>query len=194
VPGGPLDNGAWVAGVDPETGEPRTPILAPIEVKNIRTELYPRHHELYQLLDKASQLQSAEPDRAILPTLVCRDRHYTLDRMSRDLGFRVINIRKQYIKVTADVDPAVLGEIQTELGFRDLTPAAGPDRELVRAFSHLPHEARTIAATWGEVGAELGQFYVQLRKDNLSDTERQSWLDDLKQEVRDMLEDVRLQW
>ena len=56
VPGGSLDNAAHLI-VDTPHGESVVTVV--IEVKNLRAWLYPRAEEIYQLLDKAAQLQIA---------------------------------------------------------------------------------------------------------------------------------------
>lgn len=58
-------------------GVPGAPVTLLIEVKNIRSWVYPTSIELYQLLHKASVLQLAHPDQHIMPVLACRKAQVT---------------------------------------------------------------------------------------------------------------------
>jgi hypothetical protein len=86
VPGGPLDDTAYLTALDDQQ-VPHTVTLL-IEVKNIRHWIYPSSSELYQLLDKAAQLQCARPTQLFLPVLICRRVHYLTFLMAQALGFR----------------------------------------------------------------------------------------------------------
>lgn len=48
---GPIDTGGYLVTLD-RAGLPMTPVTIPIEVKNIRSWIYPSSEELYQLLSK----------------------------------------------------------------------------------------------------------------------------------------------
>jgi hypothetical protein len=90
VPGGPLDNAAWLSPMDQRTQTPTgKTFLVPIEVKNVRHYLYPNHWEIYQLLHKAVGLANAHPEYPVLPILICRKAHYQTMRLAKDLGFLV---------------------------------------------------------------------------------------------------------
>ena len=102
VSGGPLDAAAWAEQLD-EHGRSTGSVLCPIEVKNIRHWIYPLHSELFQLLHKAALLQQAHPEVPICPVLITRMRSWSADQMSRDLGFRVIDLHKQFVLPTEDV-------------------------------------------------------------------------------------------
>ena len=59
---GPLDSGAWLTTRDREAGLARPVHALLIENKNVRTTLYPRHHQVHQLLHKAALVQRDNPD------------------------------------------------------------------------------------------------------------------------------------
>jgi hypothetical protein len=66
VPGGSLDDAAFLTLLS-DDGTPLPPYFVPVEVKNLREWIYPRTPELHQLLHKASALQVAHPDWAMVP-------------------------------------------------------------------------------------------------------------------------------
>jgi hypothetical protein len=90
VPGGPLDNAAFLTTIDAQTITPTGTYLVTIEVKNIRSWVYPSKSELYQLLHKAGELQATHPNVKIVPVFVCRRAHYLTFTMADQLGFYVI--------------------------------------------------------------------------------------------------------
>jgi hypothetical protein len=116
VPGGSLDNGAFLTVIDAQTltPDPR-PYVVLIEVKNVRGWIYPSHHELHQLLNKAAALQNAHPRRSFLPVLVCARAHYLTNLMAEHMGFYVISMKRQYIRPS--VEERLLEEVREELGY-----------------------------------------------------------------------------
>lgn len=105
-------------------GIPGTPVTVLIEVKNIRSWIYPTAAELYQVLHKASVLQLARPAQQILPILICRRAHPTTFYMASQLGFVVIDMERQFV---ADVvTEAELLEVRNELHFHDLSRDKAP--------------------------------------------------------------------
>lgn len=122
VPVGPLDNGFVLQRLDTH-GQPTGPwgVQVLVEVKNIREWIYPRTQELYQVLRKAALIQRANPADSFVPMLVCRRAHPTTNFMAKDLGFFVIDSRRQFLPPThALIDPAHLDELRGELGLADL--------------------------------------------------------------------------
>ncbi|MHA6631892.1 hypothetical protein ACU61A_41220 [Pseudonocardia sichuanensis] len=128
-------------------GLPGTPVTLLIEVKNIRSWIYPTADELYQVLHKASVLQLARPQQQILPVLVCRKAHPTTFYMASQLGFVVIDMDRQFV---ADVvTEAELLEVRNELHFHDLSRVTAPSaRVLDRLRRVLPAHCVRFAATW----------------------------------------------
>lgn len=188
--GGPIDNGLWVTVLG--GGRPVGSVFAPIEVKNVRHWLYPWHPETYQLLHKAARLQELEPDLDIAPVLICRARQFQLDRMSRQLGFRVMNTRSQYLAPDPAVKEDTLEAIRQELGFDFLELAEGADPDVTRALRSLPGEVEEIAASWQEVGSHFIGSYEALRDESLKGPMRSRELDELKELVADHTgDDVR---
>lgn len=145
VPIGALDNAALYVPARPD-GTPATPVAVPMEVKNLRDWIYPTSQELYQLLDKAAQLQALRPGVAIAPVLVCRRAHFTTFRMAKAFGFFVIQTKRQYI---SGVDETNLAEVRNELGFRDLIAGTEADDLVVRRLRDtFPKMATDTAARW----------------------------------------------
>lgn len=152
VPGGPLDSAAWL-NVIGEDGRPDN-FLCLVEVKNLRSWVYPSTHELYQLLDKAARLQAADESLPIIPLLVCRRSHATTGKMAKQLGFFVLDMQLQPLVWEADEDARLLQEVVEELRYnllpigsrRDSAPALP---RLVGGLSKaLPDVAQRTAATW----------------------------------------------
>lgn len=96
VEGGPLDSVFWVQ-VTNAVGLPVATVLCPVEVKNIRHWVYPNANELHQLLHKAALLQIRHPDVPICPILITRRKSFSANAMSRALGFRILNVNKQFV-------------------------------------------------------------------------------------------------
>jgi hypothetical protein len=85
VPGGPLDDAAYFAGFTEDGGLILTALL--VEAKNVRHWIYPADWEIFQLLDKAAQLQAQFPDQGFVPILVARRIQYLTFLMAEELGF-----------------------------------------------------------------------------------------------------------
>jgi hypothetical protein len=137
VPGGPLDYAVWVDQLD-EYGRSTGSILCPIEVKNIRHWIYPRSHELFQLLHKAALLQQQRPEIDICPVLITRKRSWTADQMTRDLGFRIFDLHKQFVLPIADVPEDRVHAVRTGLGYQDLTRSDTADPTMTTLAQQRP--------------------------------------------------------
>jgi hypothetical protein len=197
VPGGPLDNALWITQLDPSTARPRPQVLAPIEVKNIRHWVYPSSDEIFQLLYKAAALQAAHPDVPIYPIFFCRARSYTLDRMARDLGFRVVNARQQFLLRNSTVRREILEGVRSGLGFSDLVlldEAEVAITTLADVARLFPREASANALRWASIGARFREHYLVLRDESLPAAERSETLADFHAEVRGVLGGRRLVW
>lgn len=152
-------------------GIPGTPVTILVEVKNIRSWIYPQTEELYQVLDKASILQVRRPDQQILPVLACRKAHHTTYTMAKQLGFIVIGMGRQFV---ADiVSEEELLEVRNELHFNDLHRVNGPSKRVLERFQRtLPSYAAQFADTWRATCAVPGfaQLFQQLRTDQTQTT------------------------
>lgn len=127
-------------------GVPSTPVTLLIEVKNIRSWIYPTSIELYQVLHKGSVLQLAHPDQRIMPILICRKAHITTFWMAKQLGFVVIDTDRQPV---GDVDEDDLAEVRNELHFQDLVRGAPLSiRVRDRLQKSLPPRCVEIAEQW----------------------------------------------
>lgn len=145
APVGPLDNAAILQCLD-RTGRPAGSVVVLIEVKNVRHWIYAESPELFELLDKAAQLQLANPDIALLPVLVCRRAHPTAFRMAKELGFFIADARAQFVLPLAEVPDQHLLEIQQELAFADLTRTDKAYPRLVSLFANAVADCAKDAA------------------------------------------------
>jgi hypothetical protein len=164
---GPLDNAVILTPINDDE-LPETPVAVPIEVKNVRDWIYPSSQELYQLLDKAAKLKQSHPELQIVPVLVCRRAHYTAYKMAQDLGFFIVQTRRQYI---GSVDPERLLEVRTELGFLDLTEHHGPDPLVVHMFADVfPRYATEFSQRWARTAAarDVCDAFPHMRHDPIA--------------------------
>lgn len=164
---GPLDNAVIYTPID-SVGLPGAPVTVPIEVKNIRDWIYPSSQELYQLLTKAADAQSQRPEHLIAPVLICRRAHFTAYRMAKDLGFFIIQTRRQYLPQSVPEDR--LFEIQSELGFQDLSTEPGPDPRLRHFMVDIfGPQALAKAAKWRDtVASPLADGFRSMQADGLT--------------------------
>lgn len=150
---GPLDNAGFYVPIDTNR-VPGTPITLLFEVKNVRRWIYPTSSELYQLLSKAATVQKNAPSHLVLPVLICRRAHYWTFSMAKDLGFFVLELKKQYVEREEDT---TLQEIRSALAFLDLTlvPEGGRSDKIDRSLTKtLPREAPNLAPRW-QIAAPL---------------------------------------
>lgn len=128
-------------------GAPERPILMPVEVRNTREWLVPHSRGLYQLLIKATRIQVAERAVPLVPMFVCRRAHPRLVAMGRDLGFIVIESRREFI--LPSVAETAVAEVRATLGLTDLTRADGADRLMVSRFEQIvPTMAGPLVPRW----------------------------------------------
>jgi hypothetical protein len=164
--------------IDPTTGL-AVPHLVLVEVKNRRLTLYPRHAEVHQLLHKAALAAQAFPGQPIVPALICRRGHSWLFWMAKDLGFRVLQTRRQFFTLPDKTDPRYLTEVQEELGF-DLHAINGAMPNIIDFFrSTLPKESAVAAQRWKLMAPVVLRFSAELRKDTLTEHERTVLLNEL---------------
>lgn len=152
---GPLDSAGFYVPVSAQ-GLPSATITVLIEVKNIRSWIYPSAKELYQLLYKSMLVQRAAPQHPVLPLLVCRKAHPRTFWMAKDLGFMVLAMDRQYVERTEEEE---LLSLRSELAFRDLTllePDATSARIYDRLRTTLPKIAEESAQQWQATVADLG--------------------------------------
>lgn len=166
IPGGPLDNAAWLTPLDQQTQAPvgRT-YLVPIEVKNVRHWLYPNHWEIYQLLHKAAGLVTAHPEYPVVPILICRKAHYRTLQLARDIGFLVFQTTNQHVQPSERIEPVHFEEVRHELGFEDLMLTDAASSALISWFTGtVPQEAERKSERWKIVGPELIDHFAELRE------------------------------
>lgn len=166
VPGGPLDNAAWLSPMDQRTQAPTgSTFLVPIEVKNVRHWLYPNHWEIYQPLHKAAGLANAHPEYPVLPILVCRRAHYRTLQLAKDLGFLVFQTNDQYVQPSERIAANHFEEVRTELGLQDLRITNSASPALVDWLAGAPHrEATTYSDRWMNISRREVYTFAELRK------------------------------
>jgi hypothetical protein len=156
-----------------------------VEVKNIRHWVYPNANELHQLLHKAALLQVRHPDLPICPILITRRKSFSANAMSRELGFRILDVNKQFVLPVAEVDREALERLRSELGFTDLIADDGAATGLVRALSSVAATAMANAMNWQTYGPELVEDFEHLRQD-LRPGVQHSAMEELREAVREL--------
>ncbi len=191
VPGGPLDNGAWLTPMDQQTQMPTgSTFLVPIEVKNVRHWLYPWHWEIHQLLHKAAGLARTRPDHPVLPILICRKAHYYTLQLAQDLGFLIFQTHNQYVQPSERVDVEHFEEVRSELGLADLQLTDSANPALIDWLSKTPpQQAEAYSDTWMTRGRHALPIYTQLRQTDLAWPARHLLLQELHEDVAAHFED-----
>lgn len=185
---GALDSGSYAVLHEPDALMPTTHTI-PIEVKNRRLTLYPRHPEVHQLLAKAAMVQAAAPTAPIVPLLICRRAHDRLFWMAKDLGFLVHQTKAQFFTMPKGTTDKQIQDVRTELALTDLkivSPTTQPRIGLLFA-STIPKTAGATAVRWAAVGQQLQHHYALLRQ-NITHDQRNEALADLRTEAAVVLE------
>lgn len=157
---GPVDSAGFL--VPQIAGIPQAAVTAIFEVKNIRGWIYPQSPELFQVLSKAVELQTAHPNLPIVPILVCRRAHETTFWMAKQLGFIVIAMERQYAG-TAMTDEEVI-DVRNGLDFNDLHRGTGPSlRVQERLQGPISQNCAEIAETWRGTSTGLGHYFAALK-------------------------------
>jgi hypothetical protein len=166
VEGGPLDGAVWADAAD-ENGAITASVLCPIEVKNIRHWVYPTAIELYQVLYKAAKLQERLPDVPICPVLVTRRKSYDANQMSRDLGFRILDVHHQFVLPVNEVREDHFKEVKEEPGYRDFERTDSAHASVVHLLrGTLIQTATANAERWKDRGSRLVDYYDSLRTED----------------------------
>lgn len=177
---GPVDSAGYMVPFVNGLPGPVTTIL--VEVKNIRSWIYPAAEELYQLLSKATLLQQAHPAQPIVPVFVCRKAHETTFWMARQLGFMVIDMGAQFV---GDVEQDKLDEVRRGLYFLDLQNGTGPSLRVRDRFRDtLPNHCSKIAERWRDtaLNTTLAPRIMQLKTATAKD--RSSHMEWFRYEVK----------
>lgn len=146
--GGSLDSGAFL--VHTHKGVPTGDVIALlIEVKSVRSWIYPSSEELYQVLHKALLVQQEHPDQLVLPVLICRRAHPTLFSMARQVGFIAIETDIEFVGEVVDRE---LQELRNELYLQDLRTGTGPMLRVRDRFRSdaLLAKIPVLARSWGQ--------------------------------------------
>lgn len=191
VPGGSLDDAAHLTALTPDQIPTTFTVL--VEVKNLRRWLYPQDHELFQLLDKAAQLQLAHPRQSLVPVLICRRAHYLTFTMAKDLGFRIFYTISQPILPHSEAPPEAVDEVNGSLGYQ-LSRSTEAHPKLTEGFAQtLPRHASDIAARWRQSAPIVGPFAEQLRED-IDPNRRMTLMRELKEVIVRDLPDAGGPW
>lgn len=200
VPMGPLDNAFVLSPLDKETLAPIPPwgVQALVEVKNIREWTYPRTQELYQVLYKAANIQRAHPNASILPILVCRRAHTTTKFMAKDLGFFVIEARRQFLPQSSLIDSSALLEATNELGIADLVQGTDPSHtaQIEQRLTTLQRsfDIQTSIDRWKQFSNDdsIVDAINELVNDTLPNSQRDEQLNNLRDRAHEI--GARLGW
>jgi hypothetical protein len=176
--GGPLDaTGAWL--VDPY--DPRAGFIPfAVEVKNIRSWIYPWDHEAWDLLSKVADF----PD--VLPVLVARKIHQVTFNCFKDIGALGCEMRQQWFAAhgtTKDsLTPATFEQTVHTLGFHDAKRASDPpsaDSRTSRWFERAPtfgnHTLLVTQADRWQRAAPIVKQYQDLRSEPDHQTRSAMW-------------------
>lgn len=151
---GACDSGGYLVPV--VHGLPRPAVTTLIEVKNIRGWVYPSSAELFQLLSKCvTAQQKAGKGTPLVPILICRRAHPTLFYMARQLGFVVIDTRRQWV---GNVPEPSTKDLRSEVHFLDVHAGAAPSIRVQERLStsRLPQVMPDIAIRWEESAFDTG--------------------------------------
>ncbi len=174
--GGPLDAaGEWP--LDPAKLAAGTVPFA-VEVKNVRSMLYPYDHDVWDLIAKVA----AFPD--VLPLIVARRFHVTTFKMFKDLGVLGSETRAQFF--SPSIPAGDFREVVATLGFADATTYEGRIHPGLRKFFAVtgPRFAQERLARWSLV-APIAANYPELRDESLDDGSRSDAFRDFATELRD---------
>jgi hypothetical protein len=165
--GGPLDAaGEWP--VDRNfVGAGTIPFA--VEIKNLRTILYPTDHDVWDLLAKVGSFPE------VLPVLVARRIHFTTFRMFKDLGVLGHESRTQYFAEA--IDPARFAATTGALELADAVQvdATRPSARLVRFFGDkAPDLARNSIKRWA-TAAPIVDRYREFREGLDESSRRELW-------------------
>jgi hypothetical protein len=188
--GGPLDAaGHWAR-------DPTRPtdgfVPFAVEVKNVRSWIYPWSHETWDLLGKVG----AFPD--VVPILIARRIHATTFRFFKDVGALGCATHRQWFAsrgtVRANIDPDEFTRIRATFAFHDAVllddPQATSDhvitffsRTLGRTSASSEQSLMDTQAEKWRVAAPIAEAYRDLSREDLADRE-DLWLE-FAQEIAD---------
>jgi hypothetical protein len=175
--GGPLDASGYCA------TDPSNPLAGfvpfAIEVKNVRSVLYPWHREVWDLLAKLADF----PD--VVPILVARRIHHTTFRCFKDIGALGCGTLRQWFHsretARSSIDPAAFAEVCNRFAFHDAVLVDDPNepqpavtkffRETIRIETARGPLIAAQAERWGQA-AEIARDFVALRDEDLSQQDR----------------------
>lgn len=174
--GGPLDAaGEWP--LDPTRLAAGTIPFA-VEVKNVRSMLYPYDHDVWDLIAKVASFPH------VLPVIVGRRFHATTFKMFKDLGVLGTETRSQLFSPSIPTED--FRQIVAALGFADAAIYDGSLRPgLLRFFAVTgPRYAQERLERWRAV-APVAANYPELRDESLDEGSRSDAFRDFATELRD---------
>jgi hypothetical protein len=164
VPFGPLDAaGAWPTDRDdPNAGF----IHFGIEVKNLRSTIYPWDHETWDLLAKVGAFPQ------VVPVLVARRIHPLTFKFFKDVGALGTEMRSQWF--SNSIDETEFERITSSLGFRDARRIDPSSRlaSLERFFSRFGPALATEQSRKWQLAAPIAARYDELRNPGLDPDDR----------------------
>lgn len=193
VRGGPLDHAGYLV-ADPTAATPDL-IGFTVEDKNIRSTLYPRAHEVWDLLVKAGDFPTS------VPLLVAPHAHYTLLTFFKAIGAVVYTSQYQWFAPEPLITRTDFERVVRDLSFTDARQLQYPDNpsDAIRKF--FTTTLRKVPARETEpviirsrnrwrAAAGVCARYAELRDDSLGPEQRmalyQQALEDLDEEGIDV--------
>ncbi len=119
VRGGPLDHAGYLIANPGESPPELVGFL--VEDKNVRSVLYPRVNEVWDLLVKAGDFP------AHVPLLIAPHAHYTLLTFFKAIGAVVYTSGRQWFAPEPAISSTQFKRVVTSLGFRDAYQLGNPD-------------------------------------------------------------------
>ena len=175
--GGPLDaSGAWPT--DPDSlRAPWIPFA--VEVKNLRSILYPFEHDVWDLLAKLGEF----PD--VIPVLVARRIHFTTFRMFKDIGALGHDTRLQHF--STQIDSTDFRRTVDRLGITDAvqTDIDAISPSLRRFFADVGPRGIADRMTRWSRAAPIVARYSDVRREDLGPGRRRDLWRGFTREIMD---------
>ncbi len=193
VEGGPLDHAGHLLS-NPESSPPDL-VGFVVEDKNVRSVLYPRANEVWDLLAKAGDFPTH------VPLLIAPHAHYTLLTFFKAIGAIVYTSRRQQFAPEPAISPVQFNRVVTTLSFKDAYQLGKPDepsRAIAKFFTTtlraVPKgESQPLIVRSRErwaAAAPVCASYAELRDNSLDSDRRldlfQQLLEDLDEEGLDV--------
>lgn len=186
--GGPLDAHAFVPhdAADPTSGF----VPVAVEVKNLRSVIYPQSHETWDLLAKLGDFPE------VVPVLIARRMHLTTFRLFKDVGALGCTTYQQLFHspgtTRATIDATTFNRARSTFGFHDAVLVDDPDRSHSRVRTFFADTVRKEvggeplivrqADRW-QRAAPIVSGFTELREEGLTGDDRVALMREFADEV-----------